>query len=152
MSNNTTTYTIQIPLTLTVEFEQEQDGRYIADVPELPGVMCYGATAEDALNSVRELARTVVQDQLLHKEFATGKPKWVVEHAQADAQACAYAHLSGYVVAEVWFTGFVKNPWAWGVWSAGMYSYGREKALVRGDAETLDDAIAQIDRTWAQKA
>lgn len=31
-----------------IEFEQEEDGRWIADVPSLPGLMVYGDTKEDA--------------------------------------------------------------------------------------------------------
>ena len=36
-------------MTFTVDYEQEEDGRWIAEVLELPGVMVYGATKEEAL-------------------------------------------------------------------------------------------------------
>jgi predicted RNase H-like HicB family nuclease len=35
-----------------IEFEQEEDGRWIADIPELPGVMAYGATKQEAQSKV----------------------------------------------------------------------------------------------------
>ncbi len=41
---------------LTIEYEQEDDGRWIAEVPELPGVRAYGATKEEALARVKALA------------------------------------------------------------------------------------------------
>jgi len=43
-------------LVFTVEFDRESDGRWIADVPELPGVMVYGASKADALVKVQALA------------------------------------------------------------------------------------------------
>lgn len=39
-----------------IEIEQEPDGRFLAEVQELPGVMAYGVTAEDALAHVQALA------------------------------------------------------------------------------------------------
>jgi predicted RNase H-like HicB family nuclease len=45
---------------LTVEFERERDGRWIADVPELPGVMAYGRTRKHALGAVQALAFEVL--------------------------------------------------------------------------------------------
>lgn len=55
-------------LTLSVEMEQEYDGRWIAEVPELPGVLAYGATPEDARAKVQALALRVVADRLEHGE------------------------------------------------------------------------------------
>ena len=48
----------------TIELEQETDGRWIAEVQELPGVICYGANREDALAKAEALALRVVADQL----------------------------------------------------------------------------------------
>lgn len=48
----------------TVELEQETDGRWIAEVQELPGALCYGANREDALAKAEALALRVVADQL----------------------------------------------------------------------------------------
>lgn len=54
----------------TVELEQEADGRWIAEVPELPGTMCYGASREDAIAKVQALALRVIADRLEHGEAA----------------------------------------------------------------------------------
>jgi predicted RNase H-like HicB family nuclease len=48
----------------TIEIEQETDGRWIADVQELPGVLAYGATREEAVAKSEALALRVVADQL----------------------------------------------------------------------------------------
>ena len=48
----------------TIDIEQETDGRWIADVQELPGVLVYGATKEDAVAKAEALALRVVADQL----------------------------------------------------------------------------------------
>ena len=53
---------------LTVELELEQDGRWIAEVPELPGTLVYGSTREDALASAQALALRVLADKLEHGE------------------------------------------------------------------------------------
>lgn len=53
---------------LTIEYEQEDDGRWIAEVPELPGVMAYGATAEDAARKAEILALRVLAEQLENSE------------------------------------------------------------------------------------
>jgi predicted RNase H-like HicB family nuclease len=42
-----------------VEVEQEDDGRWLADVVDLPGVMAYGATVDEALSHVQALALRV---------------------------------------------------------------------------------------------
>jgi predicted RNase H-like HicB family nuclease len=47
-----------------IEFEQEEDGRWIAEIPELPGVMCYGATKEEAEVLVEALALQVIAEQM----------------------------------------------------------------------------------------
>jgi predicted RNase H-like HicB family nuclease len=47
-----------------VEIEQEEDGRWIAEVTELPGVLAYGTTADDARAKVQALALRVVADRL----------------------------------------------------------------------------------------
>jgi len=52
-----------------VELESEDDGRWIAEVPDLPGVMVYGATKEEALRAVEALALRVLADRLEHGEL-----------------------------------------------------------------------------------
>ena len=49
---------------LTVELEREVDGRYIAEIPDMPGVMTYGATEGEAIQKVAALAFRVFADQL----------------------------------------------------------------------------------------
>ena len=44
-------------------FEQETDGRWLAEVPELPGVMVYGKTKQDAEIAVTALALRVIADR-----------------------------------------------------------------------------------------
>ena len=57
-------------VTLTVEFEREDDGRFLADIPALPGVMAYGENREEALAKVKALALHVVADMLEHGELS----------------------------------------------------------------------------------
>jgi predicted RNase H-like HicB family nuclease len=51
-----------------VEIEQEDDGRWIAEVMDLPGVLAYGQTPEEAKAKVQALALRVVADRLEHGE------------------------------------------------------------------------------------
>ena len=53
---------------LTVEIEQEDDGRFIAEVPELPGALAYGQTKEKAVAKVEALALRTLADRLEHGE------------------------------------------------------------------------------------
>jgi predicted RNase H-like HicB family nuclease len=49
---------------LRIESEREEDGRWIAEVPALPGVMTYGATEAQAQAKVKALALRVIADRL----------------------------------------------------------------------------------------
>ena len=51
-----------------IEIEREDDGRWIAEVPDLAGVMVYGATRQDALAKAEALALRVIADRLDHGE------------------------------------------------------------------------------------
>jgi len=51
-----------------VEVEREEDGRWLAEVPELPGVLAYGSSAAEAQAKVQALALRVVADRLEHGE------------------------------------------------------------------------------------
>lgn len=51
-----------------VEIEQEEDGRWIAEVVDLPGVLAYENTSEEAQAKVQALALRVVADRLEHGE------------------------------------------------------------------------------------
>jgi len=51
-------------MNFAIEFEQEDDGRWIAEIPALPGVMAYGATRTDAESRVEAMALRVVADRI----------------------------------------------------------------------------------------
>lgn len=53
---------------LTFEIEREEDGRWLAEVPDLAGVLAYGATREEAIARVEALALRVLADRLEHGE------------------------------------------------------------------------------------
>jgi predicted RNase H-like HicB family nuclease len=53
---------------LTIELELEADGRWIAEVPMLNGVMCYGRDRDQAIARVQALALRVIADRLEHGE------------------------------------------------------------------------------------
>ena len=56
---------------LTIETEQEADGRWIAEVPQIPGAMVYGTTRAAAIRSVQALALRVLSDRIENgEEFA----------------------------------------------------------------------------------
>ncbi|MCX7003045.1 MAG: type II toxin-antitoxin system HicB family antitoxin [bacterium] len=53
---------------MRIEIEREEDGRWIAEVPDIPGVMAYGATRQDAVAKVEALALRIIADKLEHSE------------------------------------------------------------------------------------
>jgi predicted RNase H-like HicB family nuclease len=53
---------------LTIETDREDDGRWIAEVPELAGVLAYGVTQEEAMAKAEALALRVLAEQLDHGE------------------------------------------------------------------------------------
>jgi len=53
---------------LKVEFEQEEDGRWIAEITDIPGVWCYGDTRDKALAKAKALALRVIANRLEHGE------------------------------------------------------------------------------------
>jgi predicted RNase H-like HicB family nuclease len=58
-------------MTFTVEIEREDDGRWIAEVLELPGALVYGHTAEEAQAKVQALALRIIADRLDHAEASS---------------------------------------------------------------------------------
>lgn len=60
-------------MNLEIEFDREVDGRWIAEVPSLPGVMVYGDTREEALANVQALALHVIADRIEHGEAVPGE-------------------------------------------------------------------------------
>ena len=55
-------------MNFTIEYEQEDDGRWLAEVLELPGVLAYGKSIQEAMAMVQALALRVVADRLEHGE------------------------------------------------------------------------------------
>lgn len=56
------------PSQFKIELEQEDDGRWLGEVPTLPGVMAYGPTRAEALAAVQALALRAMADRLEHGE------------------------------------------------------------------------------------
>ena len=54
---------------LTIALDREEDGRWIAEALELPGVMCYGQTREEAISNAERLAIEVIADRIAHREM-----------------------------------------------------------------------------------
>ncbi len=53
---------------MKINLEKEEDGRWIAEVSDLPGVLAYGKTREDAIAKVEALALRVIADRIDHGE------------------------------------------------------------------------------------
>lgn len=70
-------------MNFTIEFEREEDGRWLAEVIDLPGAMAYGATREEAAAQVQALALRVIADRLEHGEGARGAQGETVRGAVA---------------------------------------------------------------------
>jgi predicted RNase H-like HicB family nuclease len=68
---------------LTVEIAREADGRFIADIAALPGVMAYGATGDEAVEKAQALALRVLADRIEHREPlpAEIEPLFSIHHA-----------------------------------------------------------------------
>jgi predicted RNase H-like HicB family nuclease len=55
-------------MNLSIESEREDDGRWLAEVPQLPGVMAYGSSRDEALSRAQVLALRVLAERLEHGE------------------------------------------------------------------------------------
>jgi predicted RNase H-like HicB family nuclease len=53
---------------LAIETEREADGRWVAEIPELPGTMVYGGTREEAITRIEALALRVIADRIENGE------------------------------------------------------------------------------------
>jgi predicted RNase H-like HicB family nuclease len=63
---------ISISTQFTIEVEQENDNRWIAEILEIPGVLVYGLTQQDAISNVQSLALRVIADKLDRGEMSLG--------------------------------------------------------------------------------
>lgn len=61
---------------MLIETEIEDDGRWIAGIPALPGCMVYGATRDEAIRKVEALALRVIADRLEHGEAVPSLDGW----------------------------------------------------------------------------
>lgn len=57
-----------MPKTLAVDIEREEDGRWIAEIPALPGVLAYGKDRAEALSKAEALALRVLAERLENGE------------------------------------------------------------------------------------
>ncbi|MEF8704760.1 MAG: type II toxin-antitoxin system HicB family antitoxin [Candidatus Accumulibacter sp. UW26] len=55
-------------MNFSIECEEEVDGRWIAEVPQLPGVLCYGETANEAMSKAEVLALRAMAERLEQSE------------------------------------------------------------------------------------
>ncbi|MEW6163809.1 MAG: type II toxin-antitoxin system HicB family antitoxin [Pseudomonadota bacterium] len=55
-------------MNFSIECEEEVDGRWIAEVPQLPGVLCYGTTADEAMAKAEVLALRAMAERLEQSE------------------------------------------------------------------------------------
>jgi predicted RNase H-like HicB family nuclease len=53
---------------MKIEIDREEDGRWIAEIPDLPGVMVYGASRDEAISKAEALALRVLADRFDHGE------------------------------------------------------------------------------------
>jgi predicted RNase H-like HicB family nuclease len=65
-------------INFAIEIEREDDGRWIAEIPSLPGVMAYGNSQEEAVRAVHALAFHVLGDQIAHDTSAPAERELVV--------------------------------------------------------------------------
>lgn len=57
-----------MPVTLSIQVEREVDGRWLAEIPELPGVLAYGSTEAAAVITAEAIALRVLADRLERSE------------------------------------------------------------------------------------
>lgn len=57
---------------MRIEVEPEEDGRWLGEIPDLPGVMAYGQTLEETVARVKAMALRVMADRLEHGEAVPG--------------------------------------------------------------------------------
>ncbi|MBD2449830.1 type II toxin-antitoxin system HicB family antitoxin [Nostoc sp. FACHB-152] len=61
-------------MNLTIEIEKEEDGRFLAEVVNFPGVLAYGNTKEEAVARVQALALWVLADKLEDGKLMLTRP------------------------------------------------------------------------------
>ncbi len=66
---------------MRIEIEREEDGRWIAEIPTLPGVIAYGASEDEAIRKAKALALRTVADRIEHGEPFPDEAKQLFEAA-----------------------------------------------------------------------
>ncbi|MEO8735933.1 MAG: type II toxin-antitoxin system HicB family antitoxin [Edaphobacter sp.] len=61
-----------------IDFEQEEDGRWIAEIADLPGVMAYGSTKADAESNVEVMALRVIADRIEREHTTMSQVQFAV--------------------------------------------------------------------------
>ena len=69
-----------MPLDFAIELDREDDGRWLAEVPALPGTLCYGGTRAEAVAHIQALALRVLAERLEHNE-APAEALTIIFHA-----------------------------------------------------------------------
>ena len=67
-------------MNFTIEYEEEVDGRWLAEILEIPGTLAYGKTINEAIAKVQALALRVLAEQLEHGE---SQPQLKISFAMA---------------------------------------------------------------------
>jgi predicted RNase H-like HicB family nuclease len=62
----------ELGFALVIEYDREEDGRWLADIPALPGVTAYGRSKKKATAAVQALALRLIADRLEHGEAVPG--------------------------------------------------------------------------------
>jgi predicted RNase H-like HicB family nuclease len=65
---------------IRVEIEREDDGRILASVPDLPGVMAYGGTEDEAIRKVKSIALQVLADMIESGEDVSDWDGWIEDY------------------------------------------------------------------------
>lgn len=65
---------------MIIEIEREEDGRWIGEIPEIPGVVAYGLSREEVIANVQALALRVLADRLEHREHTSEPGRLSMAH------------------------------------------------------------------------
>ncbi len=69
-------------MNFSIECEEEVDGRWIAEIPQLPGVLCYGGTRDEAMVKVEALALCAMAERLEHAERSSNARSYREAHGR----------------------------------------------------------------------
>jgi predicted RNase H-like HicB family nuclease len=78
----------EVSVKIKIELDREDDGRWIAEALELPGVMTYGATREDAISNTERLAIEVIADRIKNGELPASALNVSFESCAAGRPSC----------------------------------------------------------------